>query len=584
MIQGRSEIRKQLRRAMRRAVAARPTLRAERRWRRRWANRQTPASVLRLLVPILFPVVYGVIDDLFPGAAVDKLGAVVAIWATLVTLFRSLQIDLALSDRGALWMAYVLPVEDGMAFDAQMRKVNLSSIWLIWEFAIFGLFACVLLKTGGMALAGVLPYAVAQWAVSLGVSWIISRWVPKKIIGCAVLLIMGAGFVAFIATMIQAGAIIRYLIQFCEWVAPLTPAGWLMWGWREFSGQHWLPGLLPLLLAAVTAPFIRLGSRERRATFRIDPLFADEQSVGTPEAEAGNAEHDAEVEDAIAAVATAKADSAAANSRLMAGQMKAALRQKLSGPEAARMGDPGYRQLLPARWLTARDWVLLEAMQPRRTTWRPLVKVVIYLSAGWWIIDHFFSPTDKLMVARLIMFAMVGLLTLGRVFEEWAGFSPTIVFQSMVPFYVVLPLGYGELGRLYFKAGVARSVALFPLLVVALRVLISPADALLELVVAWAAKAAYVLALAQTVAFIAGISRTTNDTKFNHAAGFVMVSWFVVGALAFAGATVCFFVVTGLMGVVFSGALLAGLSFFTFGLYGFFYRRGYFDLCTVPRK
>jgi hypothetical protein len=559
----RSAVRR-LRQRVRAAVKASPALRRQRRavptaWRR-----QRAWSVLRWVVPL------GVFAAAATGFPVERLVALGVLWTLCVTFWRAAQVA-AVGNPDALWIPYHWPVENAVVFDYHRTGWLRSAGWLAFDWLALGAgFAVRGLGAEWWALAPLLAWS--QGAVALAVALWAVRRAPRVPFGggatlCWMLLIVCSqlyenhgAYAVFVGPLLAA----------LRW---LTPGGWLatamsaaaggaVWGWFV---------LVALGLAATLA--IRPGLAALRDNFSLEAIFGyDDQDNPLPAfaTDAGPA-GDEPAEPAFVPPAD-PVDVAALRARTAA---------VLTEPAALAVFSRGPFEQVLVRLLSQRQRVLLDYLRP---------SALLSWGRGWCF------ALAAVVAARLLLVAGfdewwgvltaalgLGLLALPLFGGTWRGFDGVQIFGARVGVQSFLPVGFWEIARVRLAVCGLRTLAAWPLLVLAIRYGVVAPMISWEIALDYSLRLSALVLAVQPVWVVAAFSQTTNDTSSRWWVTLLIglgLLGTVFGALILGVLTVA---MDNFAGAATGCAALLCLTHAGLVAYGWAMRRGWFDLVAVAK-
>ena len=579
MIRGPKTTVRALKRAVRAKVAASPVLRRDRRrLGRSWLRDTRVGWVVRFFISIYLVALLSSRMVAGRSQSLPLVFAVLAFWTLVVTVYRASQITQVFADGQALWVPFVLPVENYVAFDSQNRTLYAFSAGLFTDYALLGLMAAKLLGGGLVGWLAILPFAAAQTTVALALGWMPNRWLPPKFVTNLLLglwLIAAIGFILLryddaLLQQLIAGSVGTFLA--------CTPGGMLLQSWFQVLTSNATTGWLSLVVVPIAVFLIIQLEQWRRAEFSLEKVF----HYGEPEAASLAPVHTDDADDAEEELAPSKPSTEPTPA--LAARLAVALRQKLDAPPAWKIC--AGKRVAEALWRrqTPRQRVVYETMQPVPASWVNCWKFVF----GALLISCLFMyvpllDPDKVLFGRLICDGIAVLFSLPVFFERWVGFGQRRVFQSMVPLYSAFPVGAKEIVGLYLKQGLLRTLAASPILFLAIRLAAPLGGASWATVALWTVKAVYVLILLQVPWLLASISSSTNDTRRLALSSAIAIIWCAVACLAFIFMTGAFFALTAPVATL---ALAAGLALTSLGslaAYVLWYNTYRFDLVTLPK-
>ena len=572
MIAPDSKFVRRLRGRVRATVEASPALRRERkRTKTGWRNRPFTWGALRFLAPVILLVV------MLTGAPPARVNAMLVLWSALIVILRAGQLAGLLHAPGSLWLFYHLPVTNDGVLRHQTALAVRSSLWLGADWLAFGIALAI--RSPSVAAWCAAPlFACAQWAAALALAATLARWRPFLPYGTFATALSIVFFLT-LRTLEMPAVYSGYtglLLHAFEWG---TPAGWLAQGLARAVQGDALGCCVPLGLGAGATALLRWHWSAWRAAFSLERVFdydsndlADPASPRWIPAEASPDDHPLQSDEPLPPAEPAPPIDLIA--------LTGALSHALDQPAGLALFRRGVLERAITRALTLRQRVLVDFLQPRGFGWSRgwLIALALILAAR---LFHSAGLSGALPV--VVGLGGVGFFALPLFGGAWIGFNAHGEFQARIGVNSYAPLGFWETARLLLAVAALRTVAAFPLMVLAVRFGVVAEAASWSEALGWAVRALVAVLAVQPIWVIGAFSKNSNDSSARGWFTALLLLALLAGLLVVVPAGIALFAVGELRFALVSGSILLGGTYAALFFYGLAYNRGIFDLVAKPR-
>lgn len=490
------------------------------------------------------------------------------IWGASTMLMRAQQIVSLGYDPNILWVSYVLPVADDTIFSDHRRLVLQDSLWSLGECLAFGALVAFAYDAGPAGWLAVPLLGAAFWAVSLALGAALVCFRPSLPFHFGS---MGIWVIFMFAIFFRSNGpfYLQYLAAPFSFLRTLLPHGWLATFFeRAATRGEWL-SLLPLAGLALGAGFAlpRL-SAALRTRFYPERVFGYEE----PPPEAGGST-------SVEASEPAPADTYEPTLPAVSPEeVRPALREELERPAGLMLFERGSLDRWIARALGERTRIVVDCLWPTGPSWVwRLGGAVALLVLGRLLQASGVYEGDRIFVgaATVILMAMCTLPLLGG---GWLGFSEVGLGHLRVAWYVLMPLGFGEVARTLLLVNSLRIALCVPLFLAAGLLCFSPTPPPFLVVCDYTARCLLLVLCVQPLVLIFLVERLTQVDRSRWWL-YLLKLGLLVGVIFFAlFMTIAAFAADHISNAYLLLAITLALSFGALFVYGWLWNRSWFDL------
>lgn len=547
---GSSALDKRLQTAYRAEVAESPALRREVRKRRKRSNSTGAQITRRLLPPIIWILIPASILVKESDARVAL--AIISLWTAGAAFRAGQQWFQRFYASEELVFYHLLPLNDEQIFSLQKRRYLFSFGWFLWELLIAYLALGMFDSAARPAWYALPIAALLQTCLTMAMGVHLASLLPMLPLGMISGLLKLAAIILFFTAMNKT-VLVDSFVRFSEW---FFPTGWLNYALVQVT-QHG-----DLVSAVMLVPLLALIVAVRYSWQRLRGFYSLEGFEIVPTSNGGTL---APEEEELTSSSFGRRGPTEIEDNILGG----------SFIKGVNWDESGWFEKLASRFLTARERVLTEFLVAQKPGWTKRLRMTLVVWAICCVVVLLFGGYG----GTLIFFTGYVLITasLPLFGGDWRGLRQTPSGNVFLPGFSVFPISFNEIARILVKINLLRILAVAPLLVsFAATAAFELGFTVLSGITIGAEIILLILCL-QPVLILMPISKSTNDTSRMKA---IWVFVFLPLLMAVIGLSAAIFFSKSFFHQFVLFGLVLALSWFTFLLYRWSYRKGKFDLLS----